>query len=265
MPKASGKVLGKTSASEAATGIATSSCSRRPEKATVPAAARAASAYPGGRSSRKAESIGSGSSSAPSRPRPRVGELANRAQIAGREPAPDPAQDGLELAEADDQQPCARVRGVDQRPGGEQQVDALGDDQLADEDDPRAVGVRVPGRGRRRLRSRSRSHADVRRRPVGRQAVSLRLPARESGFECLLPPPPAELRVDASELAPSCGGQGRAASAAGSGRKGSCRLPVGRGGPWRWSAGSSTAWRRRVAMWPEPTRIPFADATASST
>ncbi len=44
MPKASGKVLGKTSASEAGTGTATSSCSSRPAKRTLGAAARAAPA-----------------------------------------------------------------------------------------------------------------------------------------------------------------------------------------------------------------------------
>src|SRR5437868_1002380 len=44
-------------------------------------------------------------------------------------------------AEGDQEQAGARVCSVDQRPGREQQVDPLGDDQLADEDDPRATGA----------------------------------------------------------------------------------------------------------------------------
>ena len=55
-----------------------------------------------------------------------------------------PAQPVLVLAEAGDLEPGLRVRGLDQRPCGQQQVDALGDDQLADEDDE--TGSREPGR-----------------------------------------------------------------------------------------------------------------------
>ena len=53
--------------------------------------------------------------------------------IEGRAEAAEPVLVG---AEAGDLEADARVLRVDQRPGGEQQVDPLGDDQLADEDDP---------------------------------------------------------------------------------------------------------------------------------
>ena len=42
-----------------------------------------------------------------------------------------------------------------------------------------------------------------------------------------------------------------------------CRRRAGRGGPWRWSSRSSTAWRSRSAMCEEPTRIPAAPSQAS--
>ena len=69
----------------------------------------------------------------PAQPRdlPRVVEVA---PLERRQQAPQPL---LVLAEPGDLQPRLGVRGPDQRPRGEQQVDSLGDDQLADEDDQR--------------------------------------------------------------------------------------------------------------------------------
>ena len=73
----------------------------------------------------------------------------------GRRPGPraraspaSPSSALAEGAEADDEQPRVRHAGEHERPGGEQQLDALGGDQLADvDDDPVARGVERAERG----------------------------------------------------------------------------------------------------------------------
>src|SRR5207244_2829519 len=52
--------------------------------------------------------------------------------------------------EADDDEPRLRDARQDERPGGEQQVDALADDQLADEDDEPVAARAAAARARRR-------------------------------------------------------------------------------------------------------------------
>ena len=145
MPNASGKVLGKTSASQAGTTRATSSCSRRPERRRSRRLAGELGVASGG-SGRNAPGGGAGP---PPRPRApsRGGDLGGGVKVAvGRAPATGP-RDSAELAEAGDQQARAGVLGVDERPGREQQVGALRDDQLADEDHARALGLGQPSHG----------------------------------------------------------------------------------------------------------------------
>ena len=79
MPKASGKVLGKTSASEASTATATSSCSRRPQSRIASAAAARELGVIAGRSSRGRRPASA--AARPLRPPPRA--RARRSRAAG--------------------------------------------------------------------------------------------------------------------------------------------------------------------------------------
>ena len=56
-----------------------------------------------------------------------------RLEITGRQVCHQPLEPVAQCAEPDDEQARLRHAGEDQRPGGEQQLDALGADQLADE------------------------------------------------------------------------------------------------------------------------------------
>ena len=69
-------------------------------------------------------------------------QRARRVEVAAREVARERLEPRAERAEADDQQPRARLAREHERPGGQQQLDALGGDQLADEDDQPVVRAR---------------------------------------------------------------------------------------------------------------------------
>ena len=232
IPKASGKVLGMTRASAAGTSVGdlvvlepageVDRCRRprgRPRRSRPAASARKAREDPERRLARPP------SSAAAARRRPRGRRRGRRRPSAGQSRA-------APLAYAPKPTSSSRApgcAGVDQRPGGEQQVDALGDDQLADEDDARAARPRRTSRGSRRPRRRA-----SRPKAPG-------LGARRSS------------RRRASARERRAAGLG----AAGAARSASTSTP-GRAEPGLrgQAVGSSTASQRLSAVWREPTRTP---------
>ena len=147
MPKASGNVLVIAIASAAGNRSATSSWASRPGErdASEPRRRFGADRY-----------VRAAGSSRPSSPR--------IARAASRSPSASAAASCLqpfpERPEADDQQPRARLAREHERPRRQQQLDALGRDQLADVDDEPVTGLRPcpaprpPRADRDRTRSR---------------------------------------------------------------------------------------------------------------
>ena len=172
----------------------------------------------------------SGPLSPPSSWRPRLAISRGRAEVAALDRSPQVEKAVLVLAEPNDQEPRPRVRLHDERPCREQEVDALRDDHLPDEDDARALsgGEALDGVGR----------------PLGRAIPAARLPARPEGVG--EPPQPIrrrlvaerreEVRVDAREA--------RASSS-------------------RAARGPPTASHSDSAVWREPTRTPDAASMPS--
>ena len=174
---------------------------------------------PAGGSARKAERIGSGSSSPALEPPPEPGDLARVVEVAAVERREQPAQPVLELAEAGDQQPRPGVLGVDQRPGR------------------RAAGRRP-----------WRRSACRRRRPAGRRVGVL----ADRGAASAVAPEgrPRGARPAGRRRQPP------RASSASRGAEPSMSTP---GGPSRVFASrptSGSAAQRLSAVWREPTRTP---------
>ena len=92
-------------------------------------------------------------------------------EVAALEVAREPLEPRPERAEADDQQPGPRLAREHQRPRGQQQLDALGGDQLADEDHEPVAGL-DRGQRRRRLAGRARERVAALGRPATPRASS---------------------------------------------------------------------------------------------
>ena len=156
-----------------------------------------------------------------------------RREVAAREVGRELLEPGAEAAEPDDDEPRVGHAGEHERPRGEQQLDALGGDQLADEDDEAvALGVEACQRvgGRRRV-------AGERGRPPCLRGPSAR--ARRA--------PPRPARAAAGSRGPNC----------------SMSTPGGPSRVRRSSSGSSIAAHRLSAVWREPTSTPRARARPS--
>ena len=207
-----------------------------------PAGERDAVAQPGRRRavavgparSRNAASCGS---SRPSSPR-----VARRGvEVAGGERRREPLEPVAERPEPDDDEPRPRLAREHERPRGEQQLDALGRDQLADEDDQPVAGLDGVER-RDRLARVAVERGAGSRGLGGGSAARARRAARRSR---------------------SAARPARAAA----GSRGAKRSTSTPGGPSRvrpGSDGSSISAHRLSAVWREPTSTPRAPARPST-
>ena len=266
IPNASGKVLGTTTASHAGSSSASSLVIEAPGEHDALVEARAPRAGSASRSapsspSRNASRWRSGraaSASARTRPRAPVRRsaiCARRSQLAVDQRGAQALEPCAVGAEADDHEPRARHALEHERPRGEQQVDALADDQLADERDEHvALGVAgVAARSRRPAR-RARSRL---LRPQAARPAERRL--RSHGR----PPPRFRRQPHARPRAPRArAGPPRRPRARGGG---SARRPrrAGRGACAARCSGSPSARHRLAAVWREPTSTAAAPARPS--
>ena len=145
------------------------------------------------------------------RARPSAASARTRVEVAGGQRARAAARGLAVGAEADDDEPRVGHAREHERPGGGEQVDALGDDQLADERDeavaPRGSSAPSarPAARRRRARRRRRAASAVaarRRRRVARAPRSPRrgLGARRAARNCSTSTPGGPSRVRAGSV-----------------------------------------------------------------
>ena len=170
---------------------------------------------------------------------PALCDLARRVEIARRERRTEPLEALAIGAEADDDEARVGHALEHQRPSREQQVDALADDQLADERDQRSASGRA-ARARALPRAVSRAKASV-PSPVARSPRGLH-----------------GARASARRARARRRRRGRAHAA----RSARRRRPAGPSRVRRGSSGSSSAAHRLAAVWREPTSTPRAPREA---
>ncbi len=230
MPNASGNVLGNTSASR-------SGHRHRDLVVLEPAgeanrAARRARARlrvvlaAAGRGTRSASAAAP--SSPPSSARPRAGELAQRAEVAAPQRRP---------------RSCAGRRSSDPKPTISRRASGCARCTSGQAASSRSMPFETISLPTKITRGPSpAAYHSTASAAASRVAV----PRRPAGA-------PGRLRTSQPR---------RAAPAAGREQR-RCRRPGGPSRTLAFTSGSSTAWRRRSAMWPEPTRMPAAPSAAS--
>ena len=234
MPNASGNVLGIASASAAGSTSVSSSCSSRPAQWIRAAIPLGRGAVRRGLGAERVEERGQLGQLAPVLAAQRPG----RVEVAARQRGGEPFERLAERAEADDEQARVRHAAEHERPGGEQQLDALGRDQLADvDDDPVAAGVERAERGGGLGRGASERRRDVRAAPPAPSVLRARLAGARGR-------PPRRAR-----RAARTGRRRRRAARGGSAPPGRAR----RAPP----TGSPPVWREPTSTPPAPAR-PFA-------